>query len=356
MRSKDSVPTQHTGTSPQGGTTASLSEERDGLSPLDHGLPTGVSRECLRTEAYLTFIKAMGQVHDKLLVSPECSPGADPFVTKKNLQRHFEVVSSALGVAVEGLRIQAGVSPDVLELISSARERVFNEFHAALDQTYDTKAMSARSEFALKGLSENVVDSVRKGFAGWIYSEERMRQLKECLQECHSLNEITHVVHTFASQNEEILTGLARWGTSKNAEGECVAVGADTPFARQVFSTASSFFTSLQSPQLFVLGHDGGAHLMLRDYGHATTLALTPDGKGDVVIHFFIPKVIDDRCLKALPGEVVSYKGEYTARVAKGVFKVAQEDLAPALTQFIKLLPTDTHHLPAGAFTVPWKY
>lgn len=356
MRSKDSAPIQHTGTSPQRGTTAALSEERGGLSPLAQGLPTGVSRESLRTEAYLTFIKAMGKVHDKLLVSPECSQGADPFVTKKNLQRHFEVVSSALGMAVEELRIQAGITSDVLELISSARERVFNEFHAALDQTYDTKAMSVRSEFALKGLSENVVDSVRKGFAGWIKSDERMGQLKECLQECHSLNEITHVVHTFAMQNEEILNGLARWGTSKNAEGECVGVGAETPFAREVFSIASSLFTTLESPRLFVFGYDGGSHLMLRDYGHATTIALTPDGKGDVILHFFIPKVVDERCLQALPGEVVSYKGEYTARVAKGVFKVAQEELAPALTQFIKLLPTDAQHRPAGAFTVPWKY
>jgi hypothetical protein len=50
---------------------------------------------------------------------------------------------------------------------------------------------------------------------------------------------------------------------------------------------------SLASPAFLIFGHDKGNHIMLQDYGHATTLDLTPHNYGNVVVHFQIPKALN---------------------------------------------------------------
>lgn len=337
--------------------TSKRSQESD-LSPssrphLPPGLVSPLAREDIRNEAYLDLLRAIDDVHTRLLLSPSAPADNDPFSARRTFQRHFASTSATVGIANGYLALQAGVGNDITKLLSDTQSRIEAETSRALDETNSPAVLKQRIDRALNGLSEEVISGARRGFCGWLGEENRTESLKEVLSKCHSLNELVHVIHTFATQNEEILEGLKRWGVTPNREGECIGVGVATPFSKEVFSAASALFTNLESPVLIVFGHEKGVHLMLRDYGHATTIDLTPDNAGNVDVHFQIPKVLDSRCLEALPGECFHDRDH---RIAKGAFQVARADLPAALGQFIALLPTDSRPVPAGSFTVPWKF
>jgi hypothetical protein len=123
-------------------------------------------------------------------------------------QSGFLPVPQLLLPVIGYLTVQAGLRAEDSELLTAAQSGIETAALRSLDGLSVVTDLKQRSERALNGLSQEVVSGARRGFCGWLAPEKMTENLQRVLLDCHSLNELIHVIHTFATQNEETLEGL----------------------------------------------------------------------------------------------------------------------------------------------------
>lgn len=77
--------------------------------------------------------------------------------------------------------------------------------------------------------------------------------------------------------------------------------------------------------------------MMLRDFGHATTLDINIEND-EAWIEYFIPKVCNYLMVNELPGV---RKIDKSSNWTKGTLRVKVSELGEYLNNFIKMIPTD---------------
>lgn len=175
-----------------------------------------------------------------------------------------------------------------------------------LEQTF-IKMFTSMSPELVKKVNEEII-----GYSCFI-------DLEDILSQSTSINEILHVFHTYVVNNENILQS----SMMKLEKGRTRLYGEKTPIATSIFDGLDNFMADSEKTILSI--SDNHIIIMLRDFGHATTLDINID-KENTWIDYFIPKVCNYLMVNSLPGIRKIEEGTYFP-TAKGMIVVKTADL-----------------------------
>ena len=202
-----------------------------------------------------------------------------------------------------------------------------------LEQTF-IKMFTSMSPELVKKVNEEII-----GYSCFI-------DLEDILSQSTSINEILHVFHTYVVNNENILQS----SMMKLEKGRTRLYGEKTPIATSIFDGLDNFMADSEKTILSI--SDNHIIIMLRDFGHATTLDINID-KENTWIDYFIPKVCNYLMVNSLPGIRKIEEGTYFP-TAKGMIVVKTADLAHYINDFIKKIPTDNEMFVKGGLMYEW--
>lgn len=153
--------------------------------------------------------------------------------------------------------------------------------------------------------------------------------LKAIQKNCTSINELLNFYHSYIV-NKLNYSQVFPIVLEKN---NLVLCGKETSFSKNVFD---KFPINLESRYIRILSYDENfVYVLIRDYGHATTLKIVKDHE-NVYVEYFIPTVTNFEKIQELPGLNRVSKYDDTGW-ATGSFKGNLEDLE----EFITKIPTD---------------
>lgn len=202
-----------------------------------------------------------------------------------------------------------------------------------LEQTF-IKMFTSMSPELVKKVNEEII-----GYSCFI-------DLEDILSQSTSINEILHVFHTYVVNNENILQS----SMMQLEKGRTRLYGEKTPIATSIFDGLDNFMADSEKTILSI--SDNHIIIMLRDFGHATTLDINID-KENAWIDYFIPKVCNYLMVNSLPGIQKIEEGTYFP-TAKGMIVVKTADLAHYINDFIKKIPTDNEMFVKGGLMYEW--
>ena len=202
-----------------------------------------------------------------------------------------------------------------------------------LEQTF-IKMITSMSPELVKKVNEEII-----GYSCFI-------DLEDILSQSTSINEILHVFHTYVVNNENILQS----SMMQLEKGKTRLYGEKTPIATSIFDGLDNFMADSEKTILSI--SDNHIIIMLRDFGHATTLDINID-KENAWIDYFIPKVCNYLMVNSLPGIRKIEEGTYFP-TAKGMIVVKTADLAHYINDFIKKIPTDNEMFVKGGLMYEW--
>lgn len=202
-----------------------------------------------------------------------------------------------------------------------------------LEQTF-IKMFTSMSPELVKKVNEEII-----GYSCFI-------DLEDILSQSTSINEILHVFHTYVVNNENILQS----SMMQLEKGRTRLYGEKTPIATSIFDGLDNFMADSEKTILSI--SDNHIIIMLRDFGHATTLDINID-KENTWIDYFIPKVCNYLMVNSLPGIRKIEEGTYFP-TAKGMIVVKTADLAHYINDFIKKIPTDNEMFVKGGLMYEW--
>ena len=136
----------------------------------------------------------------------------------------------------------------------------------------------------------------------------------------------------------------------QSEKGRTRLYGEKTQIATSIFDGLDNFMADSEKTILSI--SDNHIIIMLRDFGHATTLDINID-KENAWIDYFIPKVCNYLMVNSLPGIRKIEEGTYFP-TAKGMIVVKTADLAHYINDFIKKIPTDNEMFVKGGLMYEW--
>ena len=153
--------------------------------------------------------------------------------------------------------------------------------------------------------------------------------LKAIQKNCTFINELLNFYHSYIV-NKLNYSQVFPIVLEKN---NLVLCGKETSFSKNVFD---KFPTNLESRYIRILSYDENfVYVLIRDYGHATTLKIVKDHE-NVYVEYFIPTVTNFEKIQELPGLNRVSRYDDTGW-ATGSFNGNLEDLE----EFIRKIPTD---------------
>ena len=146
-----------------------------------------------------------------------------------------------------------------------------------------------------------------------------------------SITELLHVLHSYVVNNEEIMQSCGLL----NSNDTIKLYGKKTNISQVIFDNLKK---DLNSSEITILSiNDNHIIIMLRDYGHATTIDININ-ENVAWINYFIPKICNYLMVQSLPR--VSDINE-NSKWAQGTIMVNVNELGNYLNDFIKKIPTD---------------
>lgn len=184
----------------------------------------------------------------------------------------------------------------------------------------------------IANMNPKLVEEVKKSFAG--YKTSSKMNFGNIISQAESINEILHIVHSYITNNEEIMKSMPLIDEKTNDYGYTISLrGERTEEAQSMFA---QFPLDLDVGCTDIISMQNRILMMVRDRGHALTIDIGQGEGKNRSIRYFIPKLCNERMIRNLPGI-----NSVTNSGANGMFEVDQEGVFNALFNFIEHVPTD---------------
>lgn len=222
------------------------------------------------------------------------------------------------------------------------------EFSPAINKSIEEYFNSVREKFLLShyepgtiqkiysqqfsNMSSKLIEEVKKYCVGYLIDNN----LEQLIGKCKSINELLHVMHSYITNNEEILKSLSVIATKKNKQNYNITLyGEENELAEKLFK---EFPIDIDCGETEIISLQDKILMMVRDRGHALTIDVDIAKEDHILIKYFIPKLCNKDMIKALPGINASAISE---NGANGLFETSKEKLSEVLIDFIQKVPTD---------------
>lgn len=267
----------------------------------------------------------------------------------KTLKNSFSSLSSnmkKLGLDGNSISSQSQIiSDDLIERITPAENN--NDFNS-LERAFKFYISSLRSDFA-REVSTEIIG----------YYTYRNLYFKNLAQKANSFNELLHLAHSALIADETLFKKLPQWGDLSIPSKwiEYRAYGQPNEIAQNIFShfqqNANNFLNHPHSSPikeipnlLHLFSVDQTIHLMVRDFGHATTIEIDTSKPQSAAVEYHIPRIYDGLKVNQLPGvnRVKPLPGKHLDTGTFGGFSVPYSEIGQKIVDFIQKIPTDSNH------------
>lgn len=207
-------------------------------------------------------------------------------------------------------------------------EVVFDYYHQEINSCgYDYDKLENAFKKIFVSMSPELIDITNNEIKGYYM----LSGVEKPLAKATSISEILHIFHSYVLNNENILQSC----NLLKQKAETRLYGYPSQIAENIFNSLDDYFSD--SPKIIVSLNETHILMMLRDFGHATTLDINIEND-EAWIEYFIPKVCNCLMVNELPGV---RKVDKSSNWTKGTLRVKVSELGKYLNNFIKMIPTD---------------
>ena len=187
------------------------------------------------------------------------------------------------------------------------------------------------------GMSEDLVRTTKSSFSAYSWQND----ISKPLSQCHTINELLHVMHFHVMNNENNLQSLNVIAEKKvNHEYEPLTLyGEINELSKKIFDSFPQE-VDVGITDIVSFGNTGKIIMMIRDLGHALTIEID-NFEEDILISYFIPKLCNIDMINKLPGINKVKEGTGTFDGATGRYVTTKENLCRDLFDFLSKVPTD---------------
>lgn len=211
-------------------------------------------------------------------------------------------------------------------------KKLFSSFYLSLIKCSSKKEKLKNFYIScISDLNEDIVNLVGENCVG--YSLHRSVSLSNC----HTINELLHVMHQTVINNEEILDNLPKIDEKINDFNYPVYYcGKETNLGKRVFDNFPSDL-DVGLTHIVSLSEDK-VLFMIRDRGHALTINVAYEN-GIYYVNYFIPKICNVDMVNNLKGvRKVNSNSKFTT----GVFETNNDNFLADIFNFISKVPMDS--------------
>lgn len=184
-------------------------------------------------------------------------------------------------------------------------------------------------------MSTELVNLVRENIYG--YGIDYYENQKLIFNKVTSINEILHAIHSI------IISDISNYRSLPVVKEKQNILGYSIKLYGEVSSESIHIFESipyeLDTGAFDMISLDGVIIIMIRDFGHATTIQIFKD-ENQYKIDYFIPKVCNVEKVNKIKG-VNKVKGDDPLLSTTGLFYSSKDLLTGDILDFIKSIPTD---------------
>lgn len=304
------------------------------------GYTTGASSSInLETEdAFKTMLDLDLEIKDIFANSEPTSftITSNPERYRKFLQNKFSQAAFRLNEMASLLAQQKGV-PGYFDLIVKSKiDQIRNQYLEKNNNSFQVEEFEENFNQAVRLMNQDFVWQVNSQIAG--YLNRREENFAQILNQANSLNEILNLMHSYLIQNEDIILSQKAWRYFENKEdmGLIAAYGQKTSLADNLFQLLRG---KIQDQAITIYCFNDTIYLLLRDYGHSTSMVINTSEKDKVKINYKVFKTLRLEKIKALRGfEHLDPNGQ----AATGQFWInADANIAFEINEFIAAIPMD---------------
>ena len=194
-------------------------------------------------------------------------------------------------------------------------------------------------------MSKTFIEDVKKTFVG--YTSFNENDLNTSIKEAKTINELLHTCHSYIMNNQSILSSITKISEKQNQFKYPISLyGEQTKAAEELFN---NFPMDLDVGWTDIISLEDQIFMMVRDRGHALTIDIDTS-KDDYLIKYFVPKLCNEKMIKALPG---INKDNISQNGASGSFQCKNTEFTNKLFSFIEKVPTDNDMPPIHIKNIP---
>ncbi len=227
---------------------------------------------------------------------------------------------------------------------------------SAVRNSDDLGSLAKWHEFYISNIRPDFKKQISKNIIGYNFRKDAY--FLSLAQEATSFNELLHLAHASLTSDENLFEKLPKWESFTEPLGETKveynAYGEPNETAKEVFDklkqNAESFIShQVNHPDqqeiptiLHLFSLDQTIQLMIRDFGHATTIEIDISDPNSILVRYQIPKVFDGVKVNRLPG-INKINSESPNTGASGRFTCPPQELGQTIVNFIQKIPTDSN-------------
>lgn len=188
-------------------------------------------------------------------------------------------------------------------------------------------------------MSPDFVDEVKQICKG--HYLRRDLEIGDLIQKANTYNEVIHIIHSYITNNEEILDSMpiiAKKQSSKSEHYTYTLYGKETEVSRKIFNAIDAENSNSDTVQILAL--EDRTLMMMRGLGHA--LSIEVDTSSDKpMVNYFIPKVTNIEKVSKLRG-IGKIDTTKTMETAVGSFEIKNiNNIGQEIIDFAEKVPDD---------------
>lgn len=224
----------------------------------------------------------------------------------------------------------------VKEIMSKIEQSGFSE--GEIKKTYQE---------CFSNMSKEFIETVNDKCVGYLVKNARNNST--IIQQSKTFNELLHFLHSYVTNNEEILESMPIVDQKEGKLGDYTLYGEDSKEGRMIFDSIQPDNTKMGYTQILSLRNK--IIMMVRDAGHALSIEIDTSEEKPIV-NYFIPKITNSKLVNQLRGV---RRVDDSQQTTSGVFEIDNiEELGKAIIEFVEKVPQDSDmFIEGGLFYKP---
>ena len=199
---------------------------------------------------------------------------------------------------------------------------------------YSEQGVKNSHQKCISNMSPKLIERVKTDFFGYsgLYSK-----FDGTIEDVKSFNELLHVMHSYVTNNQDILETMPIVDRKEGEYAEYTLYGKESEEARKIFDSINPETTKAGTTQILAL--DNKILMMVRDRGHALTLDIDTSEEKPLV-NYFVPKVTNRKMVSQLRGVYGFDKSQSDNAVGK--FQIEDvSNIGTEVIDFVENVPGD---------------
>lgn len=183
-------------------------------------------------------------------------------------------------------------------------------------------------------MNNSIIENAKQNIYGYSINND----ISGLINESKSINELLHVLHTYITNNDEILTSLPL--LKRNGQENVSLYGEKNNIAEDIFNTLKNVDEGFSS-SVDIVSLKDRILMMARDRGHALSISIDMN-EGASLVTYLVPKICNVDKVNKLRGVHKVRQNADIRTATSGMFEIRDIDnISKEIFDFIQSVPMD---------------